>query len=230
MKHIQLESTLNTRDLGGYHTENGQRTAHQKFYRSDHFKTWTKKDYVALINLGVQKVIDLRSMEETIQTPSVFKDNESIYCNIPFSIPQLDDIAMYQNMNLGDFYVMLLKQRQVVKQIFEEMVFTDGVVLFHCTAGKDRTGVISLLLLMLARTRLDDLVKDYEVTYDLIKPLLIQQKVANQYNEQMMYSLPESILKAHDYIETSGGVWTYLRSCDLTDEMLHTLQGRLLSG
>lgn len=230
MKYIKLESTFNTRDLGGYRSRNGKYTSFNQFFRSDHFKSLSEKDQDELVARKIHTIIDLRSKEEIQSIPNVLSERHDVhYENIPFVLPHLMNQIQIESLTLGEFYIGLLKQKEIIKLIFERMSKSEGSILFHCTAGKDRTGVISMLLLMLGDVTFDEIIEDYQVTYELIKPALEQTKVVNHYNEQLMYSNPESIAKAYQYIEKFGGVWMYLRSCELSNEALINLQDRLLS-
>lgn len=109
-------------------------------------------------------------------------------------IPQLGDMMPL-------FYMALLTDStQAVKKIFEFLAEQEGVVLFHCTAGKDRTGITAMLLLMLAGVDDADIIADYSVTYIYNSANPLMQKIMSEYPIEFLLSNTDYIMPAIKYI------------------------------
>ena len=165
---LVLAGTRNTRELGGYPAACGRKTRRHAFLRSDGLSGLTDKDVQMLLDYGVCCVVDLRSESETAAAPSRLADVPGVDY---YSIPMLDEAASQgftggMPERMGDVYVKLLSGRgdafARIIRIFAQ--HSGGTVLFNCTAGKDRTGVTAMLLLLLAGVPCEIVVADYSVS------------------------------------------------------------------
>lgn len=166
---LPLKGTTNTRDLGGYATKDGRITKWQVFLRSDDVCDLTKDDIKFLKRYGMTTVIDLRSAPELMDRPNPFAiDPQVNYVNISLyenASPAV--IASLPSETLKNMYVEILElHREQVKAVFETIANApEGTILFHCAAGKDRTGVIAFLLMGLVQVKTRDIVSNYEVSF-----------------------------------------------------------------
>ena len=177
---LALAGTRNTRELGGYPAACGRKTRRHAFLRSDGLSGLTDKDVQMLLDYGVCCVVDLRSESETAAAPSRLADVPGVDY---YSIPMLDEAASQgftggMPERMGDVYVKLLSGRG---DAFARMIrifaqHSDGTVLFNCTAGKDRTGVTAMLLLLLAGVPCEIVVADYSVSEANMQEIFKQQK------------------------------------------------------
>ena len=111
-----------------------------------------------------------------------------------------------------------------MKEIFEILAKAEGACLFHCTAGKDRTGLVAMLILGLSGVSRKDIVANYEVTYTYV-PVVVGEVP----NLKLAYSLPEYINTAIEYIEENNGTYEeYLLSCDISKEVLNKVRSKYL--
>ena len=146
-RHIELESTMNTRDLGGYLAENGKITQFGRILRSDASPALTPKDKEILQKYRICTVIDLRSPEEIELKPDGFAD-------LPGAVYHACSFAVGNRMPVSPedvpvIYAQLLSDYAAVRRIMGTIAASPGGVLYHCAVGKDRTGVITALLLSL---------------------------------------------------------------------------------
>ncbi len=177
-----LKTMYNVRDLGGLATADGRMTAYGHFLRADAPVDLDPDDLRTLLDFPVRTVIDLRSPTEYRgQINPLSRQNSIRYYSIPLLGADLDAaIASVQLsdpsrelVGLPDLYVHLIDQSQ---QSFG-MVFSylaqadpDGASLFHCSHGKDRTGLVAALLLMLAGVSDTDIIENYQISYAYLKP------------------------------------------------------------
>ncbi|MBM6798134.1 tyrosine-protein phosphatase, partial [Coprobacillus cateniformis] len=221
---LPLDNAYNVRELGGYYTKDKQITQWHRFLRSDDISQLTNQDIQFLLNYGVNSVIDLRSQSECQAHPDSLMNIEGIdYYHLPFMSGDIDDVTKImdnlEQFDLGDFYVELLKEKELVAQLLS--LITDakeGCLLFHCSAGKDRTGILSMLLLMIAGVSNVDIEANYQLTYTYLKekPGLLDMMPSDM-DLSCMYSKPETIRKAIDYIlDHYQDIETYLMNCGLS--------------
>lgn len=199
---LPLSSIENCREMGGYNTQYGQQTKWHSFIRSSDMSKLMKEDIEFLKEYGVKTAIDLRGEDEiaTHRNPLAEEDFCDYY-NIPFITEQVSDITFSkEKIFMGDFYVDLLEQNVTLKEIFKVMAQAEeGCIVFHCMAGKDRTGVLAMLLLGLAGVEKKDILSNYEVTYTNLESI---QKRENYKDipRELMFSDREYILSAYEYI------------------------------
>lgn len=211
-----LEGVANMRDLGGYIAVDGKKTAMGRFIRSTALAGLGRDGEARLRELGVDCVIDLRSTREREDAPDVIEDSASIHFA---HIPMLDYIS--SNIASGDFtnfpssitelYMGLLENgREDFRRVFH--LFADrrfSGYLFHCTAGKDRTGVTAMLLLGLAGVGDEAIVEDYAVTGKLLRP--VPMDAVTGFPKYLSEAAPETMRATLRHIrEKYGGVTDYL--------------------
>ena len=160
-----FEHMLNARDLGGYASARGGETRWRRFIRADSTHALSPDEARALVEMGVTDVIDLRGAVETVRRPSALVNVPGLrYKSIPLAV----DIASLgiapEEANTGADYLGMAENAHAVREIMSILADAEGIALFHCTAGKDRTGIIAALLLLLAGVDEDDVVADYMVS------------------------------------------------------------------
>lgn len=231
---LPLEKAYNVRELGGYVGKHAI-TCWKRFLRGDDISALTPNDIAYLKAYGVTSVLDLRSNHECEHHPDAIINDEDIqYYHVPFMAGEVDNIMnnVDKSLQIQDFYLDLLHDQSKVKKIMETIADAPkGCLLFHCAGGKDRTGVLSMLLLSLVEVDNEDIMTNYQVSFINLK----RNKVLKDYvmPENMdiscMYSLPESIEACLNHIyETFGTTYKYLRSCGLSDTQIEKVKQKLL--
>lgn len=160
-----LESTANTRDLGMYRIQGTKKyTASNRIYRSDCCVTLSQRDRELLLSRGITTIIDLRSVAEAEAKPSTFAgDNGFHYLQFPI----VDGMTVPESLAKVPISYMKIAHAEGMKDMFKSIANAESGVLFQCTAGKDRTGVVSALLLSLAGVSDEDIVNDYVISREL---------------------------------------------------------------
>lgn len=172
MRRIPLSTTVNTRDLGGYPTEDGRSTAIYAFLRSDLPTSLTKQDITLLKHCGVTTVIDLRNDAEVRRQRCAFERlDEFTYRHLEIRgggrLPR-------DEADVPVSYFQMVDENDSILPVFRTLSAAQGAVLYHCVAGKDRTGVVSALLLLLAGVPRADILADYQATHAYWYEILTQ--------------------------------------------------------
>ena len=176
---VPLKGGSNFRDLGGYRSKDGRTVRRHTVFRSAHLGALTDEDRSALSRLGVRTIVDLRGVSEAAETPHLI---DGVSCRVVGAHiePQLGD--KIRNAVAGGTATPHLMMQFLTDHYrdyprrcapgFRTLFATlsDGThrpLVFHCTAGKDRTGFASALLLTLLGVHWDDVMEDYLRTNDL---------------------------------------------------------------
>lgn len=172
-RHLPIQGTYNIRDLGGYDA-GGAVTLWRRVLRADGLHRIDEEGMDVLIREGVASVIDLRSSVERAAQPNPFSLNDRVRYH---SVSLFDSLAPTygpQTDTLYELYVRALSERRAaIADVLTLIADAEGdTVLFHCTAGKDRTGLIAALLLGNAGVGAEIIVDDYALTKEMIAPLL----------------------------------------------------------
>ena len=202
--------------------------------RSDHLGHLTDPGREAMQAYGVATVIDLRSPGEVSRDPVLAaRDGGVRYVHEPL----IDDANMNNIGDAGNMlerYLMIIEKRHdAFRDVFQRVAEAEGGVLFHCFAGKDRTGLVAAMLLDLAGVPREHIAADYAET-DL--------QLANQYEAWIkeaepdkreafrdeLQCPPERILGVLDHLHQKwGGVQGYLEASGMTPADIDRLSTKL---
>lgn len=165
MRRIVCKNVKNLRDLGGYLTKENKVTKFNSIYRSDLPKDMSEEEVKYLLDNNLNTVIDLRKKEEVNRKENCLNISEIDYYNINL----LGDKCPNEESDIPKGYMDILGNIDTMYKVFSIIKNSKGSVLFNCSAGKDRTGVVSMLLLLLAQVHEDDIIADYQVSYTYIR-------------------------------------------------------------
>jgi len=232
---IPLEGALNIRELGGY-PANGKITKTGVFLRADSTHALTGEDMKALSGTGVTLVIDMRSPGEVTRQPSRFFGAVGVeYHNIIMLDGLQSLIQGNAPTSLAEMYIDLLGAcAGRYAQIFRLFLNNKGVSLFHCMAGKDRTGVVAMLLLQLAGVSDEIIIGDYAVSEKnlgsvMLLPEALEKELGIKIPAFFFTSPPEEMKAALEYLVSQfGGAAGYLAHCGLSGEEIDTLRNKLI--
>lgn len=177
---LPLEGGRNFRDLGGYETIDGRQVAWGQVYRSGVMSGLTPADYDYLDKLGIKVICDLRTAAERDHEPTNWQaspaafltfpdpvsDNASLLGSIfqkPFLTPEDVTAAM-----AGFYRETLIQQDAAYSAMFDAVAAGDVPLAFHCSAGKDRTGVGAALLLAALGVPETVIIEDYVLSDKLV--------------------------------------------------------------
>jgi len=176
-RKLPLEGPRNFRDLGGYPTQGGRRVRWGQIFRADSLAELTDADIAYLGRIGLARVIDLRGELEVSERPNRLAGRAGFdYVQLPIGDGDLSPAEWARRFEAGEFgeidaswlvrgYLRTLDERaQRVGGVLSALAAAPSPAVFHCTAGKDRTGVVSALLLLLLGVPRDVVIGDYSLT------------------------------------------------------------------
>jgi protein-tyrosine phosphatase len=164
---IALEGAVNFRDLGGYETLDGHRTRWRVLFRADGLGELTETDLATMRQLGIRTVVDLRSGQELEQSRFNVEAHPVTFHHYPFikALPNAKDFERAPGFLSTQYTEMLdIATPQIVAALTALAAPDACPAVFHCTAGKDRTGLLSALVLSLLGVPEETVVADYALS------------------------------------------------------------------
>ncbi len=181
---IALEGAVNFRDLGGYAAGGGMRTRWRTLFRADGLGELTRTDLSVLRGLGIRTVIDLRSGSELERGRFDVGAHPVAFHHFPFidELPDAQDFDRRPGL-LGSQYLEIVRDAgDQILAALEVLASPDALpAVFHCTAGKDRTGVLSAIVLSLLGVNEPTVVTDYALSGEAMQRL--REKLIRKYPE-----------------------------------------------
>ncbi len=225
MQRYAWKNTFNVRDLGNTPTMNGKYVKARRFIRGDapHNIDDNVKEF--LIEQNIKTVIDLRNEKISNLNSNAFVSDSRFFCyNFPLSI---NEKAANSEDDVIENYYQMLENDIAIINIFGTMANSIGGVLFHCQEGKDRTGVIAGILLLLAGVSDIDVYADYEISnvylYDHIKTA---RTILPNYLLYVKLEYMENMLK---YLKGKyGTIENYMLSKGISKTEICKLKSKLL--
>jgi protein-tyrosine phosphatase len=240
LRHVAWHGTFNVRDIGGYPTRGGRRTRWRTLLRGDGYYCLTEAACAEALRMGIRTIVDLRGDRERLERPSCFQTSyHMFYMNEPLF--ETDDPTYESDSasSRGDVYRAVVDRRSAeLARIFVRLGQPDALpALVHCTAGKDRTGIVIALLLGLLGVHHRMIVADYALstrflTEDFIKDGLARaasRGVSREVWYRHFPCPPELMLSLLEHVDTTyGGVCEYLRAAGLTSTDIDALKNGLI--
>jgi protein-tyrosine phosphatase len=163
-RELPLEKGSNFRDVGGYVGASGKRVRWGRIFRSGAMPMLSEADYARVGQLGIKSIVDLRSLEERSVAPTLLDDKTgALFLSNDYSIKPL--MANFSRGNGEHVYrsmeTMLIPQ---FRSVFSRLLASDGAVLYHCSAGQDRTGITTALILSALGVDRKTILADYHLS------------------------------------------------------------------
>lgn len=240
-KRLPLEGLKNIRDLGGHPVPGGV-TRGGVFLRSEIPAQLGEEDLAFLQEYGLAVSIDLRSAYEAELVPDAFASVPWVeYCRLAaferLEMGTPEEKKKPSGEFWGEKYAgMADKCKDWVKRVFEVCAEAEGAVLFHCTTGKDRTGLIAAMLLGACGVSEDDITADYCVSQLYLGHIYID--MGRYYKDSGCYdpadpffsTAPENMRFFLRHIrENYGSMSGYLTACGITEPTLERIRAKLVA-
>lgn len=239
---IALEGASNFRDLGGYRGHGGRPLRWRRLFRSDHLGGLTAADCGVLAQFGVAAALDFRGVHESAaapyRVPGVVQRGLPIEPTVAQRMQEVSDSgrelsgAVVEGL-MRDLYRGLVRRHAGrFTQFFAEVLQAEAPLVFHCTAGKDRTGVAAALLLLALGVSRVDVMEDYLLTNTCYKPPWAPRADVSPEVQQALWGVLPGYLEAALTVvdEEHGGPVRYLaQQVGLGPAQLEALSARYLS-
>ncbi|HEX2594146.1 MAG TPA: tyrosine-protein phosphatase [Rhizomicrobium sp.] len=253
-----FETVRNFRDCGGYATRDGRMMRKGRLYRSAQFSDANDDDMEGLKALGITAIVDLRRPMEREKYPSRRWQNFDAHV---VEHPGIDGMALPPHLAafadagssgaaahdaMLQIYRSFPNDRMIgelYRDFFRVLSETDGAVLIHCAAGKDRTGLGVALVQHVVGVQHDDIIENYLQTNDsnLITPITIAGMRANSEREGRPFTddaIMAVLRVSTDYLDAAldviekehGGIDAYLaNTVGVTSEQRDKIVAKLVA-
>ena len=236
-----LQGASNFRDLGGYRNTEGRRVRRGQVFRSDHLAGLTPEDHRQLQALGVRHSLDFRGMAEFTLTPYAIPGVQRLALPIePTVIARMQALVAQGVVPTTEETVDLMREtyRDFVNRnadtfgrFLKHLLEQPNPQVFHCTAGKDRTGFAAALLLSALGVDRATIEHDYLLTNQLYKRDARLEGQGHPHVMKVLWQVqPEFLQAAFDAVDAQhGGMRNYLHGAiGLTPHETTALQQLLL--
>ncbi|MBR2526962.1 MAG: tyrosine-protein phosphatase [Blautia sp.] len=202
VRRVRFKHIYNFRDLGGYQAEAERITAWNRLYRCDCPNNLDADEWQIFRDLGIKTLIDLRSTYEVSENP-VHNPDDFRYVDCHFfheeeSVDLTGEAgkSFLQSLSI-DYRVMAQNAQHRIALIFQAILesLKEGNIVFFCTAGKDRTGIIAAEILRICGVSDEDIIADYAVT-EIYNEKYIQARLAALPREILNQLSPETMARA----------------------------------
>lgn len=239
-RHLPLDGTYNVRDVGGYPTRDGRLTRWRTLLRADSLHRLSPRAQADLLAYGVRTIVDLRRPGELMVAPNVFVGVTAVrYLHLPLIGEDPVARSAERLATLPETYRWILDNRQAtIRDALLLIAEDDGLpALFHCTAGKDRTGLMVALLLSLVDVADGTIAKDYALTSTYLGDAYFEEAREraeragipwDHYREHLVCPA-EFMLETLEYLrDRYGSAEQYLLGAGVPAEALASLRQRLV--
>jgi len=242
---IALHGAHNFRDVGGYRTDDGGTLAWRLLYRSDGLSRLDDHDVEVLDALGLQSVLDLRTERELAERGRFPVDRHPVHFH---HLPMIDVTwGLDEGPEPGaptwtflhrKYAEMLAEGEWWVAKAFHLLAVPGALpAVFHCAAGKDRTGILAALVLSSLGVADDDVAADYALTRDGMRRMSAWAERSNPELAEALRNHPASHLAAEpeaiarlldDLRARHGSIPGYLVTIGVSEAVLGRLRDELV--
>lgn len=218
-----ISGAANFRDLGSYRAMSGTAVAAGRVFRADHLGALTAEDGGSLARMGLRRVLDFRGIAERTCAPCALQD--AVVHSLPIEptiVQKLSDlIDAGHKLSPADVVALMQETyRGFVRgnthrfaELFEHLLESNQPTVFHCTAGKDRTGFAAALILRSLGVSEEDVMHDYLLTNQRLKSAEASRRgLAPEVVSVLSRVQPEFLNAAFEAVDADyGGLEGYFR-------------------
>ncbi|HJQ47148.1 MAG TPA: tyrosine-protein phosphatase [Amycolatopsis sp.] len=235
-----LTGAYNFRDLSGLRTDDGHKVRAGALFRSDTLQALTERDVTYLVDsLGVQLIVDLRGGAEAVEQGRGLLAGAAVcYLNAPLRDAPVSDLDPAEQTR--QFYLQTLTTSgAMLANVVRILAAMAGrSVVLHCAAGKDRTGLVTALVLSLLGVQREEIVRDYLTTQQNMPRIVERFRQWPYYRNHMaavppqLYQTDENGIRAFlDHLDKHfNGAQGWARFRGVPDAVLLCLRAGLLEG
>ncbi len=218
MKRLFEDRVPNMRDIGGYATPHGA-IPEGRFIRSNWLPELADEDLQYLRRLGIKTAVDLRTLEECVEDIAVFEKHVDFKVfHYPFvhgaEIPASTD-------EIPQTYLQIADETETIKEILTTIFNADGGAVYYCFAGKDRTGVVTALIMLTLGASEDDIVDDYTLSGVYLAEKLQEYSVVYNIDIDIFTPRPRYMREfLAGFKQKYGNIDSYLQQIGLSGEQM----------
>ncbi len=243
-RNVELDGVFNFRDLGGYPTEDGRSLRWRTLFRADGLGRLTADDVETLRPIALKTVVDLRRAHELDERGRFpFESYPVAFHHLPVIDTTWDrELARSENLPATEFLhraytAMLAEGAPRFAAAFRVLADADALpAVFHCAAGKDRTGLLAALVLGALGVAAHDIVDDYALTQATMERFVARVR-SERDGDALIDSVPQTFFAAEpaamtrvldDIEQDHGSVRGYVRAIGVESDVLTRLETLLL--
>ena len=238
-RFIKFEGCVNFRDLGGYPTRDGRTVKWRKLFRSDALNELTPSDVNRVLeDLGLGTMVDLRNRDEASRDGTgVLPANGLDYHHFPLleergEPPPMDGADIAERLSATYQWIIHNSGELLAEAVTIIAASRDNAAVFHCSAGKDRTGIIAALVLGVLGVEHEIVMADYLLTNDVAVDIfqrISRMQPQYDYTPDSLLAHPLAMEQFQDTLHSHyGGPEEYLRSHGVSRDVLQSLRTALL--
>ena len=239
---LAFEGCVNFRDLGGYRTADGRMVAWRTLFRADGLNKLTDADLALMADLGLATVIDLRTLDEAEQRGSFPTHRLDVtYVGLPLTdvLPATEELPEWKEAAyVATRYAAMVSEGGPVLRSAIDSLATGGALpaVMHCSAGKDRTGVLSALVLAFLGVPDETIVADYALSAAAMERLLERlkaeypeaQDAVERFAPAILHVVPETMEQFLAELRSRYGTYGDLAASLGVVDAITTLAGTVL--
>jgi protein-tyrosine phosphatase len=247
---VPFEGTFNFRDLGGYPAAGGRRVKWGRVFRSDNLSNLSARDHALFQQMRIKLVCDFRSPPERAKSPNKLPQDPAVQSlHLPMLLGTIDAVeAMerFKNKDLDwltpdymqDGYLKNLEHSaDKWAAVFKRLLDDEPPLVFHCSAGKDRTGICAALILLALGVPRETVIHDHRLSNEYLQAFLPK---VNSYFQSLgldprriapyLTAPEEAMLAVLDHLqERYGSIEAYLdHKAGITEQQIALLREKLL--
>lgn len=222
-RHYPMKGAANFRDLGGYACEGGF-TAWGVFFRSTSLHKAQPEDVRLLERLGVTGILDLRYPNEQKDMPDppvkgALWKGVSLMGPVPVEEIRVNDTVEDTKTLIRMYRQIINRSQPQIRDAVRFVIHSEGPAVFHCAAGKDRTGILSMLLLGAVGVDGEDIIADYEMSHHYIRNFTTDISGSHGSNMRKLWQ---------EITSKWGSAGAFLKHCGISQEELDLLKEKFV--
>jgi len=244
-RELIWDGCLNVRDLGGHPTGDGGETRFGSVVRADSVGQLSPAGWEALVAYGIRTVVDLRGDHERDEDPPgelpvdvlhvpFMEASEAEWEEIAEQLEKLDELPVADGTRQA-YLIFLERFKQNVGTAVRAVAEApEGGVVVHCVGGKDRTGLLTALLLHVGGVAMEEIAADYALSEERLRPRhdawleAAETEAERRRLERITQTPPEVITGVFGELDRRyGSIDAYLRSAGVSDEEIARARSRL---
>ena len=254
-RSLDLDGAYNIRDIGGHRTADGRSVRRRALFRSDNLHDLTPRSQRALLAEGLRTVIDLRRTDSVVEEPNVFaQSSEVAYHRVNLMgddpLVEAEDTSA---SSLGpdrppQIYTAILDcRREWMAEVVKLLAAPNALpALYHCNSGRDRAGLVTMLLLGVAGVPRDVIIRDYTLSARYLWRRILDRNAGRMlrlspdawdasdearaaYQQERDLCPPQAMRASIEHVHhVYGGPRAYLLGAGVTKPELHRLRAAIL--